>query len=279
MKIRRIDFSPDEFIAGTMELSDAECGLYWRLCSLIYSRGRSVSRDELRAVTPSHGNTFNALLRRLIATGKVIANDADLIVKRCANELEKAGKRIANLRENGAKGGRPTSKSNGIAKPTGLFPPRADVRAEPSTTNHQHIKERESKLSLKKDAPPDLAAEFNRFWSLYPRRIDKAGARTAYRAARNKTDAEAIEAAVLRYAAERTGQDPKFTKHARTWLAHECWTDEPDPNFEGKPNGKHRFDRQAEWDRRHQHALDILAQAAIDHDERQDNRSDFKTTR
>ncbi|OKO71893.1 hypothetical protein AC630_31760 [Bradyrhizobium sp. AS23.2] len=33
----------------------------------------------------------------------------------------------------------------------------------------------------------------------------------------------------MRYAAERTGQDPKFTKHPATWLNGECWKDEPEP--------------------------------------------------
>lgn len=121
-KIRRIDYSPDEFLAGTIGLSDAECGLYWRLCTLIYSRGRAVSRDELRAVSPSHGKTFNAIVQRLIENGKVLVlgNERDLFVKRCGNELENALKRVRNARENGLKGGRPRKENNEIAKPNGL---------------------------------------------------------------------------------------------------------------------------------------------------------------
>jgi hypothetical protein len=151
MKVRRIDFSPDEFLAGTIELSDAECGLYWRLCSLIYSRGRAVSRDELRAVSPSHGNTFNALLRRLIALGKVIPNDADLIVKRCANELETVGKRIANLRQNGAKGGRPPNKTATYQNQKVIS---THARAELPTTNYQ-LEERTTAYAVGANAPSD----------------------------------------------------------------------------------------------------------------------------
>jgi hypothetical protein len=34
-------------------------------------------------------------------------------------------------------------------------------------------------------------------------------------------------AGVLRYAAERSGQDQKFTKYPATWLSKKCWLDEP----------------------------------------------------
>lgn len=136
-KVRRIDFSPDEFLAGTVELSDAECGLYWRLCSLIYSRGRAVSRHELRAITHSHGNTFNALLGRLIGSGKVIAKGADLVVKRCANELEKAQKRVGNARENGKKGGRPSAKSTASPNPTVSETEKLTINHQLPTTNQQ----------------------------------------------------------------------------------------------------------------------------------------------
>jgi uncharacterized protein YdaU (DUF1376 family) len=224
MKIRRIDFSPDEFIAGTMELSDAECGLYWRLCSLIYSRGRSVSRDELRAVSPSHGNAFNALLRRLIAIGKVIGNDADLIVKRCGNELEKAEKRIRKLRENGEKGGRPTSKSNGIAKPAGLFPPRADIRAEPSTTNHQL-----SKNPLKSPKGDD---GFDDFWQVYPKKVGKQDALKAWPKAIKAAEPSAIVEGARSYAASHE-PSYEYWKNPSGWLNGKRWQDQPIANGGG----------------------------------------------
>jgi hypothetical protein len=30
----------------------------------------------------------------------------------------------------------------------------------------------------------------------------------------------------MRYAAERTGQDQRYTKHPATWLNGQCWKDE-----------------------------------------------------
>jgi hypothetical protein len=38
---------------------------------------------------------------------------------------------------------------------------------------------------------------------------------------------EELVSGAKRYAAERAGQDGKYTKHPATWLNNECWADEP----------------------------------------------------
>jgi hypothetical protein len=70
---------------------------------------------------------------------------------------------------------------------------------------------------------------FDQWWKIYPRKIAPARAEKAYhRVLKNKkaTAAELLSSA-QRYAAERKGQDPKFTKHPTTWLNGGCWADEP----------------------------------------------------
>ena len=55
----------------------------------------------------------------------------------------------------------------------------------------------------------------------------KEAARKAFaKAAVNGTDVEALIAGAQRYAVERQGQDPKYTKHPATWLNAGCWEDE-----------------------------------------------------
>lgn len=72
-----------------------------------------------------------------------------------------------------------------------------------------------------------LAGErFEQFWMQYPKRVSKGSARKAFDRALLKASLEQIMAGVHRYAAERTGQDPKYTKHPSTWLANDCWLDE-----------------------------------------------------
>jgi hypothetical protein len=82
---------------------------------------------------------------------------------------------------------------------------------------------------------PDAEA-FGQFWAVYPRHVAKEAARKAFDAAIKKHHIEPdrlIEGA-KRYAGERAGQDPKFTKHPATWLNGGCWEDEP-PNASGGP--------------------------------------------
>ena len=130
-KIRHIDFFPDEFLTGTIMLTDAECGLYWRACSMIYSANGPVNKAHLKAVSKTHGNAFNANLRRLIDLGKLIENGDEIDQKRARNELEKAEKRIRIAKENGTKGGRP----NGLENQPGLSPDKLTTNYQLPTTN------------------------------------------------------------------------------------------------------------------------------------------------
>jgi hypothetical protein len=76
------------------------------------------------------------------------------------------------------------------------------------------------------DVSLDLA--FETWWDQYPKKVAKAAARKAYdRIVRSGVATpQELFAGVMRYAAERTDQDPKFTKHPATWLNAACWTDE-----------------------------------------------------
>jgi hypothetical protein len=70
---------------------------------------------------------------------------------------------------------------------------------------------------------------FEDWWQQYPRKKAKGSARKAYaKALKAGATAEQLMNGAMRYAAERTEKDPKFTKHPATWLNGECWTDEPE---------------------------------------------------
>jgi hypothetical protein len=68
---------------------------------------------------------------------------------------------------------------------------------------------------------------FEQFWREYPRKVAKEAAKRAWAAAiKRGTTPAALIAGAQRYAIERQGQDPKFTKHPATWLNGGCWMDE-----------------------------------------------------
>ncbi|MCA1415293.1 hypothetical protein I6F30_29800 [Bradyrhizobium sp. NBAIM20] len=74
----------------------------------------------------------------------------------------------------------------------------------------------------------DLDAAFAEFWAIYPLKVGKLDAEKAYLAkAKAGTPTAVMNAGAARYAAERSGQDPKFTKHPAKWIKGECWNDEP----------------------------------------------------
>ena len=77
---------------------------------------------------------------------------------------------------------------------------------------------------------------FVAFWQAYPRRVALGAAEKAYHRiirSREATEAELL-AGAMRYAAQRDGDGPQFTKHQATWLNSKCWLDEPPPNG-GRP--------------------------------------------
>lgn len=132
-KVRRVDFYPDEWIAGTIQLDNAERGLYITICALIYSRGGAIDIEHLQQTCRDHGHAFKRQLSRLVELGKLIVNDGQITNKRAINELQNADKRLVNAQQNGAKGGRP----NRLAKPAGSFDEKLTINYQLSTINQE----------------------------------------------------------------------------------------------------------------------------------------------
>jgi hypothetical protein len=97
---------------------------------------------------------------------------------------------------------------------------------------------------------------FDRFWSAYPRKIaKKAAARLFERIVKKKeaTPADLITGAE-RYArlCREEGREPRFIKHATTWLNGGCWSDEIEPSPKHGP-----FPGQIEAWRRKVRAMEV----------------------
>lgn len=75
--------------------------------------------------------------------------------------------------------------------------------------------------------PQGGQSEFDAFWAEVPKKVGKGDAKKAYRAARKKADAETLLSGMRRYAQERAGKDPQYTKHPGPWLRDERWLDAP----------------------------------------------------
>lgn len=77
-------------------------------------------------------------------------------------------------------------------------------------------------------------AEFDQFWSAYPRKIGKGHARKAWEKAITKTDTNTIIEATIKYR-DDPQRDPEYTAHPSTWLNGERWHDEPTPTKQTGP--------------------------------------------
>jgi uncharacterized protein YdaU (DUF1376 family) len=100
-KVRRVDFNPDEFLAGVFgKMTAAECGLYWVVCSYIYSDGEEIDEDHdlfarcLKMRRPAVKQAVDAL----VAAGKLQRIEREgvtkLTQKRVERELKAARKRM-----------------------------------------------------------------------------------------------------------------------------------------------------------------------------------------
>jgi len=84
-------------------------------------------------------------------------------------------------------------------------------------------------------APPEsqiTAAGFDDVWRAYPKKVAREEALRVFVKASKSAPIQDIVLGAMRYAAERTGQDPRYTKHPTTWLSKACWTDPPRPSRE-----------------------------------------------
>jgi hypothetical protein len=73
--------------------------------------------------------------------------------------------------------------------------------------------------------------EFEIWWSAYPKKVGEIPARKIYARIIKKREASHTEllAGATRYAAQRTNEDPKFTKEPKNWLAEGRWRDQTTP--------------------------------------------------
>jgi uncharacterized protein YdaU (DUF1376 family) len=112
VKIRRVDWSPTEWLEGTSNLTVVEKGCYITVCSLIYARGEPID-DDPQWISRSCNcdvRTWKAARRRLLALGKIrliepgnpskSGNGAcgKLTNNRCEQELAKAVRRVISSR-------------------------------------------------------------------------------------------------------------------------------------------------------------------------------------
>jgi uncharacterized protein YdaU (DUF1376 family) len=173
-KVRHVDYSPDEYIAGTGGVLRAdEQGIYWMICSLVMSEGGAIVFNERRVanlclVRPAD---VKRVVLKLLGMGKLtLTEDGKITQKRAQSEVERASKRIQTATENGSKGGRPariSEQNQQNDKATGFSGAKLTSNEQRATVEDNGI----SKDIPIRRKPPKRHAyspEFELFWTQYP---------------------------------------------------------------------------------------------------------------
>ena len=135
-------------------------------------------------------------------------------------QIDLAASKVEKLRENGLKGGRPASKDN-------QFEPNESKEKQTKTNERLNVKDN---VYIKdKENKKETSYFFDRFWSAYPRHVNKQGAMKAFDKA--KIDGDLLD--VILKAIEKQKASDQWTKdngqfipHPATWLNQKRWEDE-----------------------------------------------------
>jgi hypothetical protein len=76
----------------------------------------------------------------------------------------------------------------------------------------------------------EYTPEFEMFWAMYPLHQDKRQAFKAYKRARRRASAMVIAAGAQKYAHDPNLPEPRYIKHAATWLNADGWANDPLPS-------------------------------------------------
>lgn len=158
-KVRKVDFSPDEFLVGIAGMKPIDIAVYWVVCSLQMSSGKAVNINDSRlfSIIDIRSTAIQAAISRLVAASKLHRNGDELANNRVRKEIKSAVKRIQTARKNGAKGGRPRNEINEIENPpgsdAGLQPEKLSPSPSPPPSS-EGKKERSSNDGGQAPPPP-----------------------------------------------------------------------------------------------------------------------------
>lgn len=247
MKVRRLDYYPDEYIVGVSRMTFEHQGVYWMVCSLIMSHGGPIENDPkwIGKLGGMGAAKCRNIISDLIAHGKLAENCGKIGQKRAETELKHAQKRIETAQKNGSKGGRPPSENNDLAEPDGLSGEKLTTNYQLPTTNiippddgqleveglngHQHEKPAD-RFPAKSKLPSRGGSlvypeEFEAAWSAYPIRQEdgKSGCYDHWRSwvVTKRVDPSIILDGAKAYAKARAGDDMRIG--FRRWCREGLW--------------------------------------------------------
>ncbi len=217
----------DALIADTYHLSPAEFGAYVRLLMVAWRRPGCNLPDDAAFLAKSAG----ASPRHWITLGPVVmafwnkGEDGLLRQKRLSGEHTYATAK----RNQRSQAGTASALKRKQTRSTDVEPPL--VRPYQHPTHNK--KEEDIEPPREEELPSQIETDFDEWYSAYPRKVARAAAFRAYKAARKKIDSTTLMLAIPIYMKNKP--DYADWKYPATWLNGECWKDENGPTGKNKP--------------------------------------------
>lgn len=216
--------------------------------------GRQPTPEQTAGVTRTDPNQVCERLAELRENGVCGVTKAGVIFSRKMVRDEEKSKKS---RKNGVLGGNPTLCKTTEKKPSVNLDVNPEVKPlNPSLNLNQEERKKEGEVTITPQTPKprataSVAGGFERFWSVYPRRIGKGDARRSFERALRKTTLDNLLEKTRLYAehAAASGKEQQFIPHPATWLNQERWLDDlsAEPLFhDAQPQRKRRLSKYEE---------------------------------
>jgi hypothetical protein len=95
-------------------------------------------------------------------------------------------------------------------------------------------------ITIKEPSVNSPMSDFEKFWEIYPKKLDKGAARRAWNSAVKKSDAEHIIEKAKAYASDPNLPEKKYIKYPASWLNAEAWENGPLPDDPKKAKDRKR---------------------------------------
>lgn len=209
-------FEPAEYLTKDISFCSLSAqGLFINICSYYWQRGCELTKQQLLKRL-NHEKELNELIEE--GTIDVIGND--IKIKFLDIQLLELEARSVVNKVNGSKGGRPKKEVVETIIKTETKP-NNNPTVNQNETETKGIRIEENRTEDKSKSKKRLS-DFELFWELYDRKVDKPSAKNKFLELKD-SDVVKIFEVVEKYV--KSTPELKYRKHPARWLKGECWND------------------------------------------------------
>ncbi len=226
------------------------------MISLVLNHSRSEGRAKVVLIGIANHHGDNGAWPS-IATLAKYANSSERSVKRDIKYLQELGELV--VEQNGGEGKSQYKTNRYWISISGVSDGanRGDRVGKSGVTILAHKTLKEPYITI--------YAQFEEFWSIYPRKVSKRAALKAFESALGRASFDALLAGAIRFANDRNLPEAEFIPHPTTWLNGDRWLDGPLPERK-----KTKEEQQAEWAKadqeRREKALELQREREAEYD-------------